>query len=188
MPYNSCRRGVSCFAQLSLFMNLHHDHNTLPQSILTRFLVDENATMALGSELAKAMTPGLVIFLNGDLGAGKTTLARALLHALGHQGKVKSPTYTLVEIYVVSRLYLYHFDFYRFNDPNEWLEVGFREYFNETSVCLVEWPEKAGNLLPAADIEINLFVEEDGRRAEIAVGTEKGRQCLSVLTRSAGAS
>jgi len=149
---------------------------------LARFLADENATAALGTELAKVLTPGLVIFFNGDLGAGKTTLARALLHALGYQGKVKSPTYTLVEIYVISSLYLYHFDFYRFNDPQEWEEAGFREYFNEASICLVEWPEKAGGLLPPADIEIALRVAGSGRQAEITAGTEKGRQCLSRLT------
>lgn len=166
-----------------IFHPVHHNH---PQPALVRFLADENTTIALGAELAKALAPGLVIYLNGDLGAGKTTLARALLHALGYRGKVKSPTYTLVEIYVVSSLYLYHFDFYRFNDPNEWHEAGFREYFNEAAVCLVEWPEKAGGLLPPADIEIGLFVEGEGRRAEIAAGTEKGRQCLSVLVGSAG--
>ena len=141
--------------------------------------------MALGAELAKALAPGLVIYLNGDLGAGKTTLARALLRALGYQGKVKSPTYTLVEIYVVSSLYLYHFDFYRFNDPNEWHEAGFREYFNEASICLVEWPEKAGGLLPPADIEIGLLLAGSGRQAEITAGTEKGRQCLSAWAVSA---
>lgn len=139
--------------------------------------------MALGAELAKVMEPGLVIFLDGDLGAGKTTLARALLHAMGYRGKVKSPTYTLVEIYVISSLYLYHFDFYRFNDPQEWDEAGFREYFNEASVCLVEWPEKAGGLLPRADLEIALRVRGEGRQVEIAAGTAKGEKCLQHLAR-----
>jgi len=141
---------------------------------------------ALGAELTKVLVPGLVIFLNGDLGAGKTTLARALLHALGYRGRVKSPTYTLVEIYVVSNLYLYHFDFYRFNDPQEWDEAGFREYFNDTSVCLVEWPEKAGDLLPPADIEIALRIMGSGRQAEITAGTGKGRECLSRMTSGDG--
>ena len=161
---------------------------------MARFLADEAATAALGADLANALAPGLVVYLNGDLGTGKTTLARALLRALGYQGKVKSPTYTLVEIYTVSSLYLYHFDFYRFNDPNEWHEAGFRDYFNENSVCLVEWPEKAGGLLPPADIEIGLSVagneqqsgQQNGRQAEITAGTEKGRQCLSALAGSDG--
>ena len=160
-------------------MDIHNNHHNHSAPKLARFLADEEATTALGAELAKALAPGLVIYLNGDLGAGKTTLARALLRALGHQGKVKSPTYTLVEIYAVSSLYLYHFDFYRFNDPNEWHEAGFREYFNENSVCLVEWPEKAGDLLPPADIEIGLSVAGLGRQVQITVGTEKGRRCLN---------
>jgi tRNA threonylcarbamoyladenosine biosynthesis protein TsaE len=92
---------------------------------------------------------------------------RAMLQGLGYEGKVKSPTYTLVESYVVSHLYLYHFDFYRFLDPQEWIEAGLRDYFNAQSVCLVEWPEKAGDLLPAPDLTIHLHLLPHGRRAEI---------------------
>ena len=124
------------------------------------------------------MHPGLVIFLRGNLGAGKTTLARGILRGLGYQGKVKSPTYNLVELYKISRLYFYHFDFYRFNDPIEWEDAGFREYFNAESICLVEWPEKARGLLPTADLEILLGITETGRNVEIQAGTEAGRQCL----------
>lgn len=124
------------------------------------------------------MHPGLIIFLRGNLGAGKTTLARGILRGLGYQGKVKSPTYNLVELYKISRLYFYHFDFYRFNDPIEWEDAGFREYFNAESICLVEWPEKACGLLPAADLEILLGITETGRNVEIQAGTEAGRQCL----------
>jgi len=124
------------------------------------------------------LRPGLIIFLNGNLGAGKTTLARGILRGLGHEGKVKSPTYNLVELYKISRLYFYHFDFYRFIDPIEWEEAGFREYFNENSICLVEWPEKAEKLLPIADIQISFTIIETGRKIEIQAGTEVGRQCL----------
>lgn len=166
-------------SQPSVIMIIHAADFTHSRPSAARFLADEEATRQLGTELAKCLRPGLVIFLNGDLGAGKTTLARALVQALGYPGKVKSPTYTLVEIYVISSLYLYHFDFYRFNDPEEWQEAGFREYFNETSICLVEWPEKAGGLLPPADLEITLRVAGESRQAEIAAGTEKGRQCLN---------
>src|SRR5882724_7434688 len=119
-------------------------------------LPDEPATLALGQSLATALRPGDVIFLSGDLGAGKTTLTRGVLRGLGFEGRVKSPTYTLVELYEVSRLNLYHFDFYRFADPQEWLESGFRDLFNETNICLVEWPEKAGELLPPSDLTIRL--------------------------------
>src|SRR5436190_2239751 len=123
---------------------------------LTRHLPDESDTLAFGAALAPALAPGLVIYLSGELGAGKTTLARGVLRGLGHAGKVKSPSYTLVEPYTFSRLYLYHFDFYRFTDPRELGEAGFREYFNPASVCLVEWPEKAAGVVSPADLRITL--------------------------------
>lgn len=144
-------------------------------------LPDESATLALGEALAQVLVPDLKIYLHGNLGAGKTTLVRGLLRGLGYAGKVKSPTYTLVELYRVSSLYLYHFDFYRFADPEEWQDAGFREYFGAESVCVVEWPEKTGGLLPAPDIEIALWVAGNGRHAELSAGTEAGRQCLEKL-------
>lgn len=158
---------------------MHSTHHNRPPLQITAYLADDAATEALGAELAKYLAPGLVIYLRGDLGAGKTALARAMLRALGYQGKVKSPTYTLVEFYVISRLNLYHFDFYRFNDPYEWLDAGFREYFNPASVCLVEWPEKAEGLLPPADIVIALRIQDCGRAADITAETKTGRRCLS---------
>ena len=106
-------------------------------------LADAAATERLGGLLAGCIRPGLVIYLEGDLGAGKTTLVRALLRALGHQGPVKSPTYALVEVYVISSLYLYHFDFYRFGSPEEFVDAGLGEYFRVVSVGLVEGPENA---------------------------------------------
>ncbi|HEX9180904.1 MAG TPA: tRNA (adenosine(37)-N6)-threonylcarbamoyltransferase complex ATPase subunit type 1 TsaE [Burkholderiales bacterium] len=148
---------------------------------MTRFLADEPDTLAYGAVLARALAPGLKLYLRGNLGAGKTTLVRGILRGLGYAEKVKSPTYTLVELYKVSNLYLYHFDFYRFADPEEWEEAGFREYFGTESVCLVEWPEKAGDLLPAPDLEIWLEMEHEGRRIELAAMTENGRKCLARL-------
>ena len=148
-------------------------------SVTTFHLESESVTLTLGAEIATILRPGLIIFLKGDLGAGKTTLARGILRGLGHEGKVKSPTYNLVELYKISRLYFYHFDFYRFTDPIEWEEAGFREYFNENSICLVEWPEKAEKLLPIGDIRISFTIIGTGRKIEIQAGTEVGRQCLN---------
>jgi tRNA threonylcarbamoyladenosine biosynthesis protein TsaE len=149
--------------------------------MLKMHLPDEAATRALGARLARVLEPGLSVYLRGDLGSGKTTLVRGLLRGLGYAGRVKSPTYTLVELYTVSRLNLYHFDFYRFRDPKEWRDAGFNEYFNDASICLVEWPEKAAGLLPVADLEIALEFAGDGRDLEIRAGTESGNACLNRL-------
>ncbi len=154
--------------------------------MLSLRLTDEAATVALGRELAPLLVPGMVVWLDGDLGAGKTTLARALLRGLGHTGPVKSPTYTLVEVYVVSSIYLYHFDFYRFNEPEEFEEAGLGEYFRENAVCLVEWPEKAAGYVPPADLVLAFRFAADspesGRILEFVASSEAGRQCLSALT------
>ena len=144
-------------------------------------LNDDAATAAFGARLAQVIVPGLAVHLHGDLGSGKTTLARGLLRGLGYQGRVKSPTYTLVELYTVSRLNLYHFDFYRFRDPKEWRDAGLDEYFNDAAVCLVEWPEKAGGLLPAADLDIAFEFAGDGRDLSLCAGTESGKACLNRL-------
>lgn len=156
---------------------MHSSHHN--NSVTTCHLESESVTLAFGAEIATILRPGLIIFLKGDLGAGKTTLARGILRGLGYEGKVKSPTYNLVELYKISRLYFYHFDFYRFTDPIEWEEAGFREYFNENSICLVEWPEKAEKLLPIADVQISFTIIGTGRNIEIQAGTEVGRQCLN---------
>ena len=147
---------------------------------MRRSLPAEADTLALGHLLAACIAPGMVIFLEGELGAGKTTLARGLLRGLGYSGKVKSPTFTLVEVYEVSRLYLYHFDFYRFRDPRELGEAGFREYFNPQSVCLVEWPDKAAGL-PAADLRVVLQVAGSGRNVSIFADSEAGASCWKRL-------
>jgi tRNA threonylcarbamoyladenosine biosynthesis protein TsaE len=148
---------------------------------ITLKLADEAATLALGGVLARHLQPGLAIYLHGNLGAGKTTLVRGLLSHLGHVGKVKSPTYTLVEPYVISGLNLYHFDLYRFIDEEEWDSAGFRDYFNAQSVCLIEWPEKAGDLLPDADIDIHLSPKNEGREATLTANSNAGKACLAEL-------
>jgi tRNA threonylcarbamoyladenosine biosynthesis protein TsaE len=152
-----------------------------PPVQMTRFLAAEPDTLALGAALAQGLCPGMVIYLSGDLGAGKTTLARGVLRALGVTERVKSPTFTLLELYTISSLYLYHFDFYRFNRSNEWADAGFREYFNRESVCLVEWPEKAGGQLPAPDVKIEMEVDGSGRSVRISAHTESGNNCLRRL-------
>ncbi len=139
------------------------------------------ATQALGHRLAAVLQPGLTIHLRGHLGAGKTELVRAILRALGYPGKVKSPTYTLVEHYVISSLNLYHFDFYRMNDPHEWVDAGLRDHFNEGAVCLVEWPERGGDLLPLPDFIISLEINGLGRNVVIEAITGKGNECLRRL-------
>ncbi len=150
-------------------------------------LPDEASTQRLGEALAPALQPGTVVFLEGDLGAGKTTLSRALIRALGHAGPVKSPTYSLVEVYVISSLYLYHFDFYRFESPEEFLDAGFDEYFNDASVCLVEWPERAQGCLPPADLRLRLYHAGVGRLLEAVANTPKGQACLNALIPAMGA-
>ena len=140
---------------------------------------DEAASLALGRSLAAGAAPGRVLHLRGDLGAGKTTVARGLLRALGHAGRVKSPTYTLVEPYTLSRLHLYHFDFYRFKDRTEWVSSGFREYFNPQSLCVVEWPERAGDLLAAPDLEAQLDFDAEARQATLIARSSAGEDWLS---------
>ena len=142
-------------------------------------LPDEAATLRLGAALAPGIGPGHVLHLRGDLGAGTTTLARGLLRALGYTGRIKSPTYSLVELYALSRLNLYHFDFYRFEDREEWLASGFREYFNPQSACIVEWPERAGDLLAQPDVEIHLRIEGEHRRASLQAHSLAGASWLS---------
>ncbi|MDX5446523.1 MAG: tRNA (adenosine(37)-N6)-threonylcarbamoyltransferase complex ATPase subunit type 1 TsaE [Zoogloeaceae bacterium] len=151
-------------------------------------LADETDTEKAGAALASGLTNGLVVHLIGGLGAGKTTLVRGCLRALGHAGKVKSPTYTLIEPYTVSRLNLYHFDFYRFNTPEEFLEAGLEEYFAGQGTCLVEWPDKARPYVPGADIEVRLAVRGAGRTIEVAGLTENGRRCALTMLSSLQAS
>lgn len=138
--------------------------------------------------LSATVTPGCVIWLEGDLGAGKTTLVRGLLRAAGETGPVKSPTYTLVEVHPVSGIYFYHFDFYRFNQPEEYLDAGLDEYFSKdgstAGVCLVEWPDKARPYLVTPDLRITLHVDGNGRRAELESLSERGDACLAGVSSS----
>jgi tRNA threonylcarbamoyladenosine biosynthesis protein TsaE len=144
-------------------------------------LADEDATNALAQRLAARLKPGIVIYLQGDLGAGKTTLVRGMLNALGYGGRVKSPTYTLVETYHVAGLEFRHFDLYRLRDGEEWEAAGFRDEFDGHNIFLIEWPENAQGLVPQADMEITFEILENGRKVEILANTEMGGQCLTQL-------
>jgi tRNA threonylcarbamoyladenosine biosynthesis protein TsaE len=144
---------------------------------LTRlFWSDEQATQSFAAHLAtKPALRHAFIALHGDLGAGKTTLVRHLLHALGVQGRIKSPTYAVVESYELAALNIWHFDFYRFNDPQEWEDAGFRDIFASAGLKIAEWPDKAAAMLPTADLDIHILTSMDGTRqvtltAHTAVG------------------
>jgi tRNA threonylcarbamoyladenosine biosynthesis protein TsaE len=148
---------------------------------------DEAAMVSLGAALGAVCEPGLVVFLQGDLGMGKTTFSRGFMRALGHTGAVKSPTYTLVEPYQLGDLPVFHFDLYRLGDPEELEFMGIRDYFGDLSVCLVEWPERGLGALPAGDIVINLRREGVGRRLTFTAATELGRRVLARMLPRAGA-
>lgn len=135
-------------------------------------------TERFGGRLAAALAPGLVVSLRGPLGAGKTTLVRGLLRALGWQGAVRSPTYTLVESYELDNIRLHHFDLYRLTDPAELEFIGLGEYLDGEAVCLVEWAERGAGRLPAADLLVEITFRDGGRRICWDSGTEAGRRQL----------
>lgn len=142
------------------------------------------ATERVGAAFASTLEGGMVIALRGDLGTGKTTLVRGVLRELGWTGSVKSPTYTLVEYYPISSLYLYHFDFYRFADPSEWETAGLADCFRDDSVCLVEWPERVAGLLPPADVDVTLLHASQalgGRDLVVTSSTEVGDRCQAAI-------
>lgn len=127
------------------------------------FVEDEKAMMQLGGEIADRFPKGGIVLLNGDLGAGKTTLVRGLLRHLGFKGTVKSPTYTLVEPYDLGNRIIYHFDLYRLGDPEELEYMGGRDYWNDDSLCLIEWPEKAEGYLPHEDLIVSIEYQDQSR-------------------------
>lgn len=152
---------------------------------IQQYCGNETDTSFLASRLGQAFKEigygGSCTFLKGDLGAGKTTFSRSLLHKLGHTGNVKSPTYTLVEPYELEGLTLFHFDLYRVNDPEELEFMGIRDYFSSASACLVEWPEKGEQLLPMPDLIIDIKYQDDGRFFDISGHSDFGVSCLSIM-------
>ena len=147
-------------------------------------LEGESKMVNFGAQLAAAIgkiDSPLLILLNGDLGAGKTTISRGILQGLGHQGAVKSPTYTLVEPYQLAIGKIYHFDLYRLIDPEELEHIGFSDYLSEAKLCIIEWPENGGSYIPMPDITVAISQYELGRQVTLSSNTESGQHCIEQI-------
>jgi tRNA threonylcarbamoyladenosine biosynthesis protein TsaE len=144
-------------------------------------LADEEATVALAGKLALHCHQGMVIYLEGDLGAGKTTFSRGFIQGLGHIGKVKSPTYTLVEPYEIADWRVFHLDLYRLSDPEDLEVMGIRDYFDADCICLIEWPDKGAGLLASADLHISIEYTQTGRALSMQAKSAKGSDLLKLL-------
>lgn len=150
-------------------------------SELTIEVADEAATLALGARIAELTQGRGVIYLHGDLGAGKTTLSRGILRGLGHTGAVKSPTFTLVEPYEIGDVRAFHFDLYRLVDPEELEFLGIRDYFEGDALCLIEWPERGAGVLPKPDLDITISPQASGRSLLLQAHGEQGRNWCAAL-------
>lgn len=143
--------------------------------------VDADQTVNFGKKLSAACDGPTCIYLHGNLGAGKTTLARGFIQGLGHKGIVKSPTYTLVEPYELEKWNVYHFDLYRVSSSEELELMGIRDYFTDNSHCLVEWPEHGAGVLLCADIDLTLIYQGEMRLITLCANSEAGCSVLSKL-------
>lgn len=152
----------------------------MPELIL--HAADEESQLALGKRIGAATGGHGVIFLHGDLGAGKTTLSRGILRGLGHAGPVKSPTFTLVEPYVVGEVRAYHFDLYRLADPEELEFMGIRDYFADDALCLVEWPQRGAGILPKPDLDITISPQAGGRSLRLLPRSARGEAWCASLS------
>ncbi|WP_375547219.1 tRNA (adenosine(37)-N6)-threonylcarbamoyltransferase complex ATPase subunit type 1 TsaE [Pseudomonas mosselii] len=146
-------------------------------------MADEPATVAFGAKLAEVTKGHGVIFLEGDLGAGKTTLSRGLIRGLGHEGPVKSPTFTVVEPYEIGDIRAFHFDLYRLLDPEELEFMGIRDYFEGDALCLFEWPDKGAGVLPKPDLTITISPQAGGRSLNLSPQGARGEAWCAVLAK-----
>ena len=154
---------------------------------LTQYIPDEGTMLRFGKKLAEVLVKqpqdnAIVLYFNGDLGAGKTTLTRGMVQGLGYQGNVKSPTYTLVEEYNIAGKMIYHFDLYRLADPEELEFMGIRDYFADNTICLIEWAEKGAALLSPPDLLVNIGYAENARNIELVAQSTMGQQIIQQLT------
>ena len=150
-------------------------------SEVTLYLADEEAMTAFGTRIAKITEGHGLIFLEGDLGAGKTTLSRGIIRGLGHEGAVKSPTFTLVEPYEIGDIRAFHFDLYRLVDPEELEYLGIRDYFDDDALCLIEWPDKGAGFLPKPDLTITISPQDSGRSLKILSQGSRGEAWCAAL-------
>lgn len=150
-----------------------------------QYLAESEESMSVfASALYKALEKQGVVFFQGDLGLGKTTLCRGVIQAAGHVGNVKSPTYTLVEPYENIETTIYHFDLYRLSDPEELEYLGIRDYFSSSSLCLIEWPDKGAGFLPKPDLEVRLSLHKEGRLLSYQGLTKRGDKAVQFLNQS----
>ena len=155
-------------------------------SLFSQYVADEAEMCAFGHRLVETIcseshSKGVTLYLNGPLGAGKTTLSRGIIQGLGHKGKVKSPTYTLVEEYRLQDKNIYHFDLYRLSDPEELEFMGIRDYFTENSICLIEWAEKGLGLLAEPDLLVNIDYTNNARNVQLIAKSKLGNNIIKHL-------
>ena len=150
-------------------------------SEITLYLADEQAMSDFGARIARITQGHGLIFLEGNLGMGKTTLSRGIIRGLGHVGAVKSPTFTLVEPYEIGEVRAFHFDLYRLVDPEELEFLGIRDYFEDDALCLIEWPDKGAGFLPKPDLTITIGPQDSGRSLKILAQGSRGEAWCAAL-------